>query len=423
MIIKKRLAIIMLGLIGSTNSLSAQITSIAEDENGNETLAVTLTAATTSNQWQPLRFATNRFESKFENAVDYIMLANEAQKAIDAKLREDLAIDQTDQMAELTLRATSATEAEIESAKKWLELHAPVLDNVARIEKCRYADWGIDLKNQLIDPDLETSEAMANTRQFVRLLLLQAKIAIQEYRYQDAARSIRIANKLASDVAQAQTLVGSLISIAIKGIVFEFIEQWISTPGTPAILAELRQISVNDHQVDASLRNELEMINAGLGLEFLDDPLNQQRTAKEWNEILKKDFQRFGQLSGGIDQQLNLTETLGLLAFKMRYASMARRQLIKSGRDEEAVKKMPTGQVLAVYQVAAMQELTALAYNATFIEDPVKQLAAFEQVEEFIAGRGAERRYKEIFPIASMTMPAVVAVANAKQRPYLAAMF
>ena len=414
---KIRFAIILLGSAVYTHTLSAQVTSVATDENGNETIALTLAAAKTSHHWQPVRFATNRFESKYENAVDHIKAAKDAQKAIDEKLRDDPTLDEIEKKAELAFWASSVTDAEIESAKKWLELHAPVLEIVAKIEKCRFADWDIDLKNQLIDPNLETSDAIAYTRQVARLLLLQAKMAILECRYQDAARSIRIANKLSSDVAQAQTLVGSLISIAIKGIIFKFVEQWISTPGTPAILAELRQISVNDHQVDASLRHELEMINAGIGLELLDDPLNQQRTAKQWNEIFQKDFQRFGQLSGEVDQRLNLTETLGLLAFQMRYAAMARRQLTKSGIDEEAVEKMPTAQVLAVYQVRAMQELTAPAYDATFIEDPVKQLAAFERVERLFAERDTERTYKEIFPIAKLTMPAVVAVVYAKHRP------
>jgi hypothetical protein len=257
-------------------------------------------------------------------------------------------------------------------------------------------------------------------RNFGRHFYLEARVAIAERRYDDAAEVFRMGYQMGQDTATEPLLINGLVGIAISGLMNAEVEDWIGSPDSPNLYWSLA--SLPKPLVDLRPALEQEVRFPELMFPFLKDAEKSQRSPEEWQRVLSEAVR---QISSNLDLPLSkrqqnplekIQSDLAVMALIMRAYPIAKEELKKSGFEAEKLEKMPVAQVVTIHMQRIVREIGDEFSKGAYL--PTKQR------EEFYAGldkrmqsdRMMGPNSREVIPLASLLMPAVGQALSAHTR-------
>lgn len=224
------------------------------------------------------------------------------------------------------------------------------LDQLCEAAARRECDWGWQL-DEITGPDLFAYllPEIQDSRQVSRFLMLKARLAIAEGRYDEALDLLRINFKMGQDVAKEPILVCGLVGIAEVGMGHRALVDMIAAPGSPNLYWALTELP----NPPISLRHatRFEMGSLLRVLPFLKDAETQEHSAEEWARLLAEglgEMQQFGLENRAYGFPNREAIQMGVAALAMTSYTPAKQRLIDGGMDAQHVERMPVGQVIAV---------------------------------------------------------------------------
>ena len=132
-------------------------------------------------------------------------------------------LDKIDDWREAPLEALQNDEAAI----TW----SGVLTKLATAAHCESCDWQLPVHEedyyQILLPEVQ------QTRQFARILATTARIHIARGEFDDALRTLQSGFALVRNVAEGETIINGLVSIAINGMLYEQLTTFVQQPNAP----------------------------------------------------------------------------------------------------------------------------------------------------------------------------------------------
>lgn len=214
---------------------------------------------------------------------------------------------------------------------------------IVRATRCRDCDWG------LAEESLSGQEMFAlpipevqETRNIARVLMLRARVAIAEQRYDDALEQLKMCYQLGVNVGKLKFIVADLIALAELGMANNALIELIGSPNSPNLywaLAELPTPLID-------LRESLQLDLIYRLLPNLATVESENKTPEQWQAELVDTVDRILKIAYGTEQ--NEDFVIGATALAMAMASYpgAKKRLVESGLHAEAVEKLPVGQAL-----------------------------------------------------------------------------
>lgn len=279
------------------------------------------------------------------------------------------------------------------------------LDLAARRQDC---DWQLPLGERnfitILLPELQ------EMRNFCRLLALQARLQIADGDFDKALRTIQTGYAVGRHAAQGPTLVNGLVGISICRIMSDRLQELIAQPDSPNLYWALTALPRPLIDFRPAVEAEMNIIYLSFpALRRVDDTL---RTPAYWQHFLDELAETFAMLMGGGDRGPKVGWRFIMTALAIKGYPQARQGLIDLGRTPEQVDAMPVAQVLVLYTLETFDELRDDMFKWFYVP--------------YLEGRGGLQqsgsqliekcRRREVFPLASMLLPAVTAVHLAGAR-------
>jgi|GEM_PF-1056768 len=151
-----------------------------------------------------------------------------------------------------------------EETKQFLQRYgAAALDQLSEIDRLMDTTYDLQLETRSLTEMVElVLPEVQESRHLARLLLIRARVAIAEKRWDDAIDDIRIGFRLAEIIGDsAPLLINKLVAIAIAGVMQAVVEEAIQQPNCPNLYWALA--SVPSEQVFA-LRDAVEFESANI---------------------------------------------------------------------------------------------------------------------------------------------------------------
>jgi len=277
------------------------------------------------------------------------------------------------------------------------------LDLAARRETC---DWQLPLGERdiisLLLPEVQ------RVRSFARLLVLQARLQTAEGRFDEAIRTLQTGYSMGRHIAAGPTLVNGLVGIAVCGIMSEQLRELIQQPGAPSLYWAMT--SLPRSLIDMREATETEMNFLLLAFPRFRELDEIGRSKEYWGVLVDDLCDRIAEYEGG--NQTKWQARLLLTGLAIRGYPMARQYLIDQGRSAEEVEAMPVAQVVTVYSLDTYNEFRDEMFKWFF----VPYWEAHAGLQEAERRLGVEARRREVFPVASLLLPAVGSVNFAVAR-------
>lgn len=309
-----------------------------------------------------------------------------------------------------------------EQIKKWLaQFPRGAMDQLREAtqrEQCNFdyrlrERFGIEIIQFLL-PEIQ------EMRSFGRLLRYQARVAIAERRYDDAAETFRMGYRMAQDTASEPLLINGLVGVAISGIMNAEVEDWIGSPGSPNLYWSLA--SIPKPLVDLRPALEQEVRFPEVMFPFLKDAETSQRSAEEWQRILSEAVL---QISNNFEQPISQREQnplakiqsgLAVTALIMRAYPVAKEELKKSGFDADKLEKMPVAQVVTIHMHRMIREIGDEFSKGAYLPTRQREEYYAKLDERMQNERMMGPNSREVIPLAGLLMPAVGAALSAQTR-------
>lgn len=298
------------------------------------------------------------------------------------------------------------------------------LKTAAYRERCAW-DWRMqDLRGS--DTIAFLLPEMQDSREFARLLTLKARLQIAEKNHYGALETLRVGYKLAHDISKESTFINNLIGMGIANILNEQLIALINAPDSPNLYWALAQLPRPFIEMQAAIDYERSM--PAKMFPFLLDPETAERTPEQWKKIIVGALVDLSQEMGSLNlipQIINknangddLQNQLVATALIMKGYPRAKQQLVKTGYSQDAVDRMPVGQVVAIYQAQiyryASQEMFKW-FNLPFAQAYPGMQKSFKKLRrENIFSR--DGKGQEIIPIVSTLLPAMTFIQSATAR-------
>ncbi|MCX7425894.1 MAG: hypothetical protein NTW96_09795 [Planctomycetia bacterium] len=277
------------------------------------------------------------------------------------------------------------------------------LDRAARRETC---DWELPLREEslitMLLPELQ------ETRGDARLLAVKARLEIAKGEFDEAIHTLQTGYALGCHVAEGPTLVSALVGMAICGIMSNQVEELMQQPGSPNLYWALTSLPRPIISVRKAAEVEMNMLY--LMYPELREVDGKTRDAAYWRAFLDRASEEMSGWWGGPNPKSSLRPALTALAIKGY--PQAKRALIEQGRSDEEVEAMPVAQVVLIYTVRTYDEFRDRIFK-WFALPYWEALPGMMEADQYLRDEGRKR---EIFPIASLLLPAVQAAKGAEAR-------
>ena len=287
-----------------------------------------------------------------------------------------------------------------------------IRENIERASLRRDSDWGFgfeDLQGSLVF-DLPIN-GLQETRSISRVLNLQAKLAILEFRFDDAIHLMKMNYRLAENVGREKVLVGSLISFAVVGITNGNMVDLIATPDSPNMYWALTELPRPVADLRGAFRLECRAVMRIFPA--FDDVESESHSPEEWARIIGDLSETALSTWGGheLSEAMKfIPAAIGVLAY-----APAKKRLIAQGFDEAKVEAMPVGKVLLLDANREYRLIADQVEKEIYLPNPVvvKRRAAIEEMM-----RKQEVNAFNSFgkTVALIILPAVQAVLEADAR-------
>ena len=244
-----------------------------------------------------------------------------------------------------------------DDAAKALERWSNPLAEATLAARRRGVQWDLPLKEHGIQTLLPEVQEM---RTLVRLLALQAKLAIAERKFDEASETLETMIRLGQHVSESGPLVSSLVGVACDSIAMNEVEFWVNTPDSPNLYWALT--ALRDPLVDIGAGLESEHYWLGSSLPYVDILSTSVLSADQGHELARGLTELLGFATEGSTMEIipgfklpMPPDALLLLPALATYPS-AKRELIARGRPADEVERMPVIQVVVLSWVESYRE-------------------------------------------------------------------
>ena len=291
-----------------------------------------------------------------------------------------------------------------DEARKIVERWRQVLEDLEYASRREECDWELPFRERnpitMLLPDIQGS------REYARLLRLQARLQIADGDLDGALATLRTGYALARHVAQGETFIHALIGMAIGMNTNAELEELISQPAAPNLYWALTSLPRPFIDLRASAEEEYSLVY--LMYPELQGIGSQRHPPEHWERLLDK---LSSDVASWNDDAWKDNSRLTLTARTMQRFDEAKRSLAAAGRSPEEIAAMPVAQIVLLYSL----ELYDASRDELFkgFSLPYSQAAAqFEASQQALA----KIREREIIPLFSVLAPGVAAVASASAR-------
>ncbi len=318
-------------------------------------------------------------------------------------------------------REMPLAELPVDEVRRTLGGFGGLLLEVERGTHRETCDW--DLRAQ----DLSGSQVIElllpeiqDVRTLARILELKARLEIREGAYEDALRSLQQGFRLGRDVAEEPILINGLVGIACCSLMNGRVEELIAAPDSPNLYWALATLPRPLVDLQPAIRFEMS-IGERL-FPFLREAERVEWSADRWRHELRQGMENLLMLArrppGVDDQTRDSGIALATTALAMVAYPRAKRILVEAGFDPREVEQMPVGKAIALAEARIyfhirdeMVKYVFLPYSQARQRHDEAQQRLYEQ--GYLGPMFASR---ELIPIASLLLPAVVQARLASER-------
>ncbi len=188
-------------------------------------------------------------------------------------------------------------------------------------------------------------EEIQGFRELASLLSLQARLELAEGDYAKAVAAVRIGLTLARHVGQGDTLIQSLVGIAITAIMLNWVEEMMQVPGSPNFYWPLTALPSSLIDIRDTVRTELNSYQRSFPLLF--QAVRQPLPA----EGVNREVEEFTRILGQLGEKRGQPRKQNLAVQLLKLSAEARQKLQDQGRTKEELALMPALQVVVIYLV------------------------------------------------------------------------
>jgi hypothetical protein len=291
-----------------------------------------------------------------------------------------------------------------ELRKPEFKMPTATIENVlARAARCDSCDWQLPVREEeffnILLPEVQ------QTRQFARFLGTSARIHIAREEFDDALEKFQSAFALARNVANGETLINSLVGIAISGIMLPQLQVFVEQPTAPNLYWALTTLP--QPLIDLRVGIEGEMLGETNFFPEVGN-LDANRTPDQWRRLLEQLWKRMAKFATENKEKIDPPDVL--LEQSLRRYPEAKQAMIARGFSAEAVDAMPAAQVVYLDIVRSFEEARDDRFEWLYV--PYFQGVEHVKVDE-AAAAGDEG--VAALPV-KLLMPAVSAAHHAKAR-------
>jgi len=276
---------------------------------------------------------------------------------------------------------------------------------LARAARCTYCDWQLPIRDEnyfeLLLPEVQ------QTRSFARILCTRARLQIAQGKFDEAIATFQSCLALGRNVAQSETLVSGLVGLAICGVTFDQLQEFIQQPGAPNLYWALTTLP---HPI-VDMRPGVEGELYGLGAFYPPVDLAQARGEGEWHQLLEQFWNKILKIAD--ESAVKHTGAAGIIAASLAREKEARQALLDRGTPAEKVAAMSPAQVVYINTLQQFAEQRDERFCWLFVPYPqgVEHLRA-------IHARDAANNQSNDTPevLVRLMMPALSAIYDARAR-------
>ena len=193
--------------------------------------------------------------------------------------------------------------------------------------KCKYCDWQLPFGQMpfysILLPDAQ------QTRSYARILAVKARLEIANGKFDDAIKTFQTTFALGANVAKGETLVNGLIGIAINGITFPQMCEYVQQPGAPNLYWALTVLP--SPRIDMRPALDIESNSIELSFPELRDLSSTERTPDEWRALFQRFIHQVADVTQSQRNELNMPSPEEIDAACKKVFPIAKRTLIERG--------------------------------------------------------------------------------------------
>jgi hypothetical protein len=255
-------------------------------------------------------------------------------------------------------------------------------DEAARKNRC---DWELPpLLTQNVGS--YSLDEVQSCREIANVLSLQSRLEMSEGKLDQALHTLQTGFALARHASQGDSLIQSIVGIAIAQVMLTRVEEFIQLPDAPNLYWALATLPNPFVDVRTALEAELNAVYRSFPL--LRQLESLETTPADFDRLGNELTLEFARLAGGRaadPQQMRLV----VIAAVLKTYPPAKEWLIAQGQTEKRVEEMPALQAVLAYQLHQYNELRDEILAGTSLP-PWQAIPALRQVEKKIFQLHAE---------------------------------
>ncbi len=255
-------------------------------------------------------------------------------------------------------------------------------DEAARKNRC---DWELP---PLLTQNLGTYsfDEVQSCREIANLLSLQSRLEMSEGKLDQALHTLQTGFALARHASQGDSLIQSIVGIAIAQVMLNRVEEFIQLPDAPNLYWALATLPNPFVDIRTALDTELNAVYRSFPL--LRQLESLETTPADFDRLGNDLTMEFAKLSGGSAAD-RMQMRLVVIAAVLKTYPPAKEWLIAQGQTEKRVEEMPALQAVLAYQLQQYNELRDEILAGTSLP-PWQAVPALRQVDRKIFRLHAE---------------------------------
>lgn len=292
--------------------------------------------------------------------------------------------------------------------EKLLASADPILSEISKAASCEDLSYDLRLRDvdgfdffKVLLPEIQQS------RELARLLVLKFRLQMLKEDIDGAVATLQDGFRLAGFIGSGETLIQSLVGIAIQSIMIEEL---------PALMNK----GINVYWPLASLPADVISVRRAIELELssvhrllpaLREAETQDYGEDYWNQAWADIVDS---MSGLL--QLEKTDSVGIAVLGVTASEAARRRLIEGGQEPEKVKSLPAMRAVLWDASLEIQRISDDLSKINLLPDTVPAALRDELADEVFAEIKAKEKNSGGAALASLLFPAYQAARNATIR-------
>jgi hypothetical protein len=301
-----------------------------------------------------------------------------------------------------------------EKVRAWLDQQRNVMSQIREATYRETCDWDLRIQDlRGMDTIQYLLHDMQQARELARTIQLEAHYQTMTGHYDEAFETLRLGYQLAHDVGQNQSLISSLVGIAVNAITNQ------------ELLLLIERSDTNYYWAIAAMPDPLVNMRQALEFEanmpfqiypFLADAETAERTADEWRRLIVDCIATMQELESNRGSMPRWQAELAAAAVSAKLYPVAKEALIADGMDAERVEQMPVGQVIAIHTARVTRAIYDDSFKLAFLPADEANRRWREVEERLKQDRQNVLSGRSGIPLAAILLPATQAVRAAETR-------